>query len=103
GAARAVCVPDSFDLYATARHSYGKRRRCDTNSTAYSFTVAVDDEVLEDEPPAWSVQLVGTNGVARRLDWNVALQTASFEWSELYVAALDVFGCNFREKSPANG
>ena len=53
--------------------------------------MATDDEVLEDEPAARSIQLVGTDGVARRIHWDVALQVTRPERAELYVAVIDVF------------
>jgi hypothetical protein len=57
--------------------------------------VAVDDEVLEDELAARAVQLVGSDGVARGLDWHVDLQVAETEWSKLHLAVMDVLGRDF--------
>lgn len=53
--------------------------------------MAVDDEVLEDEPSTGPIQLVGASGLARGSDCAVAVQAAEAEWAELQVAAVDVF------------
>ena len=46
---------------------------------------------------------VELRALARRFDRNVALQVARAQRPKLYLAAFDVFGCNFREKSATNG
>ena len=60
GTARIVCVSDPVNLHSAARHADGKSQGRDTDKTAHAATVAVDDEVLEDEPASGPVQLVGT-------------------------------------------
>ncbi len=70
----AFLIPSIFTPLHDTRMEKEEGR--DTNSTAYAATVATDDEVLEDELAAGPVQLVGTDGVARGFDRNVALQVA---------------------------
>src|SRR5688572_33478991 len=50
--------------------------------------MAADDEVLEDEPPAWSGELVGADGMAARRDHPVGEETEEAERPELHL--LDV-------------
>ena len=49
------------------------RKACNEDKTAFGASMAAYDEVLEDEPTARSIQLVGTDRLESRFDWNVAV------------------------------
>src|SRR5262249_36491833 len=69
---------------------------------AHAAAVAVDDEVLEDEPAAGRDELVGTDGVARRCSRSLDVEAAEVERSELHVAAVDVRERGTRVRVDAN-
>ena len=85
-AARAVRVLHPVDLHAAARHADGEEGGRDRNRPAHAAAVAVDDEVLEDEPAAGSDELVGTDGVAARRARHVGVQAAQAQRPGLHLA-----------------
>lgn len=65
--------------------------------------MAAIDEMLEDEPSSWTLQLVGACRVAAGLDRFVAIETEANEWPEIHLAPIDVFRPVFRKAVGEDG
>ena len=84
----AFFIPSIFTPLHDTRLEHAKGRH--RNAQADAAPVAVDDEVLEDEPASRPDELVGSRGVALRRHRPVAVEVTQVERPELHLAAADV-------------
>src|SRR5262249_58183799 len=102
-AAQAVCISDSVYLHSLARHAHGKEEGSNGDPAAQPVAVAANDEMLEDESSRRGLYLVGAVGVATGFGSDVAVQAATAERPQFYLALVDVLGSCFGEEPRPDG
>src|SRR5262245_35069079 len=90
GASRPLRVLHPVDLHAAPRYADGEEEGRDRDEPADTASVAADDEVLEDESPSGSGELVGADRVARRVAVPLGVEAPEAEWAWFYVAVVSV-------------